>query len=316
MVTHHAAGVASRHQRVQSRKEVGPLKKRIVKDRTKKAYDKACLWFFRWVVAWGIQLPSELWGFDDLVCTGIECLWEEGENRSVAGNLISGLQHATPPLAGCLKGSWRLWNAWGRAEIPMRAPPLTWEMTKALSYVMLRWDCMDCALLLLIGFLSFLRTSEFLSIRRQDLTFAADLSRVHITLPMTKGVSRSGGVESVYIADKDVVKALYHFCSNLLPGDSILRRTGTQFRKIFAAAVLECSLDSGVRPYSLRRGGATYHFRRFGNMDKTMEIGRWQHQKTARVYVNSALAELAVLHLPAKASSRVAEWSAALSTVL
>ena len=316
MGTQHAAGVASRHHRVQSRKEVGPLKKCIIKERTKKAYDKACLWFFGWVIAWGLRLPSETWGFDDLVCAGIECLWEEGENRSVAGNLISGLQHATPPLSGCLKGSWRLWNAWGRAEIPMRAPPLTWEMVKSLSYVLLMWDCRDCALLLLIGFLSFLRTSEFLSIRRQDLTFATDLRRMHINLPSTKGVSRSGGIECVYIADEVVVKAIFNFCSDLLPGDSILHRTGAQFRKVFAAAVLECGLDSGIRPYSLRRGGATYHFRRFGNMDKTMEIGRWQHQKTARVYVNSALAELAVLQLSAGTISRVEEWSAALSVVL
>ena len=32
---------------------------------------------------------------------------------------------------------------------------------------------------------------------------------------------------------------------------------------------------SDFKPYSLQRGGASQHFQRTGNMDVTMEIGRW-----------------------------------------
>jgi hypothetical protein len=109
---------------------------------------------------------------------------------------------------------------------------------------------------------------------------------------------------------------LHAHCKDLLPGDSVLRRTPAQSRLGFNAAVKECHLDSGVRPYSLRRGGSTYHFRLHGSIDKTMEIGRWQHLKTARVYVNTALSEVATLRLGAQASAAVRQYSDALGDIL
>ena len=52
-----------------------------------------------------------------------------------------------------------------------------------------------------------------------------------------------------------------------------------------------------LRPYSLRRGGATFWFSRHLNLDKLIIAGRWQAVKTARVYINEGLAVLAELHL-------------------
>ena len=54
-----------------------------------------------------------------------------------------------------------------------------------------------------------------------------------------------------------------------------------------------------LRPYSLRRGGATWWFCQHGNLDRVMVLGRWQAQKTARMYLNESrtiLAEMRLLH--------------------
>ena len=51
------------------------------------------------------------------------------------------------------------------------------------------------------------------------------------------------------------------------------------------------------RPYSLRRGGATFYFQRHGQLDRLLLQGRWQSSKTARLYINSGLAILAETEL-------------------
>ena len=53
----------------------------------------------------------------------------------------------------------------------------------------------------------------------------------------------------------------------------------------------ELQLKGHFLPYSVRRGGATAHFVQDGSLDITCERGRWGNMKTARVYVNTALAD-------------------------
>ena len=48
-----------------------------------------------------------------------------------------------------------------------------------------------------------------------------------------------------------------------------------------------------VKPYSLRRGGATHHFAQIGNMQAACEKGRWRQVATARLYIDEAAAEVA-----------------------
>lgn len=53
-----------------------------------------------------------------------------------------------------------------------------------------------------------------------------------------------------------------------------------------------------LRPYSLRRGGATFQFRQHGSLDRLLLHGRWLAAKTARMYINEGLALLTSLHVP------------------
>ena len=59
------------------------------------------------------------------------------------------------------------------------------------------------------------------------------------------------------------------------------------------------------RPYSLRRGGATFYFQRHGQLDCLLIQGRWQSSKTARLYINSGLATLAETELRLTPHARV-----------
>ena len=53
--------------------------------------------------------------------------------------------------------------------------------------------------------------------------------------------------------------------------------------------------DLHFRPYSLRRGGATFWFNQHGSFDRLLVQGRWAAARTARVYLNDGLAQLADL---------------------
>lgn len=282
----------SKRTLARQRAKVGPLAEKQVSNSTQAKYTFAVVWFFRWVAIHQVTMPREPWQIDQLVCQAVETLWQEGESRGMCGNLLSGLSLGMPPLRGHLTGSWRLWSAWGKQELPIRAPPLTLAMAQAVAAVCWEWGFSDVAVLVTVGFLCFLRTEEILGLRVKDIVFGANLDSAHLQLPFTKGTRRSGGVEGVSLQCRFTVPVLKHLVQGLLPGDKLLRRSPLQFRRLFKAACSELRLDERVRPYSLRRGGATHFFRVTGSMDAVMEAGRWRDQRTARIYVNTALLEL------------------------
>ena len=63
------------------------------------------------------------------------------------------------------------------------------------------------------------------------------------------------------------------------------------FRAFFADMLGTLGLQGrGFKPYSLRRGGATHHFREFANVSATTLRGRWESIKTARIYITDGIA--------------------------
>ena len=70
------------------------------------------------------------------------------------------------------------------------------------------------------------------------------------------------------------------------------------WRALFTKATEALKLnDLHFRPYSLRRGGATFWFNQHGSFDKLLVQGRWAAARTARVYLNDGLAQLADMSL-------------------
>ena len=76
-----------------------------------------------------------------------------------------------------------------------------------------------------------------------------------------------------------------------------------QFVALFQRAVKFLKLEGlNIRPYSIRRGGATHHFHLNGNMSATVVRGRWSSAKTARIYIEDGLASLAQVRLTSSQS--------------
>ena len=88
------------------------------------------------------------------------------------------------------------------------------------------------------------------------------------------------------------------------------QKSGSASRALFGK-VLE-KLEIGhlcFRPYSLRRGGATWEMQSHGLMERTLMSGRWKNSNVARIYTQDGLALLPKLILSWDAKRRSHQFS-------
>ena len=160
------------------------------------------------------------------------------------------------------------------------------------------------ALSLLLGFHGLLRTGEILGLTKKHLAIASRDTAVLVSLGLTKGGKRHGSAESVKVAVEDITRRCKqwltdpHSSQNLTEAPRLWRKTFSET----LASLGFTSLD--FRPYSLRRGGATFQFRQEGSFDRLMVHGRWQALRTTRLYINEGMSILAELAVPWTGFSR------------
>ena len=191
---------------------------------------------------------------------------------------------------------WRLLKVWSHNELPNRAPPLPEIAVHAIAGRALLQNDPQFALSVLVGFYGMMRTGEILEIKPSQIEVGHLNGPAVISLGMTKGGQRQGTAESITVTVFDVVRRLHQWkassSSPLVVSSSVWR---TKFSEALGALGLE---DFQFRPYSLRRGGATFWFTKHGSLDRLLVQGRWQAAKTARIYINSGLAAAAEMKLP------------------
>ena len=285
---------ASRLDRARARRSLGPLRTLLVSQRTLRyRYRPACIRFFDWLARQNVSLAQTTMGIDEQVSSYIEHLWEEGDGRNMAGDVLSALTFFCPHLKGSLFGGWQLFKAWSRQELPARAPPMPEQWVLAAAALAVRRGWGDIAVLLCVAYFGLLRTMEAACLLAKDCVPAADHSRWVLSLGLTKGGQRRGAVESVVIANPLAGALLRAAVTGQPKGSFLLRRPVAEFRKHFQTLMWELGLAHfKFQPYSLRRGGATQVFRNTGSFDNVSELGRWGHVATARIYINEGLATL------------------------
>ena len=143
------------------------------------------------------------------------------------------------------------------------------------------------------------RTGELLGLRGSHLLYEQKHPKAVISLGMTKGGKRQGVAEAVVIGYDKVVRFIQHWKHLSQPNTALAKSAGA-WRKMFNDALEALRLQKhAFRPYSLRRGGATFWCTKHASLDKVLLLGRWQAPKTARLYINEGLSVLVELQLPA-----------------
>ena len=257
-----------------------------------------------------VQSESHL---DDLVADWIQEEFEDGTPLYLIADALSGLHHLEPYTKKKLCKSWHLYSIWRKYEVPCRAPPLPQDIVLAMAGWCLSNGELVMAALLLVGFHCLLRTGEILSIRPVD--FLLDKTSGLLSLPSSKSGLRNNTRESVSISDPLTIQTVTAMveCKYSLHLQNVpcWDRSASSFRALFGS-IIDCLKLSSLnfRPYSLRRGGATYEMQTHGLMEKTLIRGRWKNSNVARIYICDGLALLPRLRMTWTSKQLVAAYSA------
>ncbi|CAK0822340.1 unnamed protein product [Prorocentrum cordatum] len=229
---------------------------------------------------------------DALVAEYLEGLWASGAGIAAANNTLAGVCFAVPRLRRHLDLSWTLLKAWRHHEPASRVLPLATEAVAAMAGFACAAGAFDVAAPLLVGFEGMLRGAEVFALAWQ-LQFSNDGLSLVIALPVTKAGKRRHCEESVTLHDARIVHFIKVLTQHLPPESSLLQGTVPEFRDVFKALLRSLNLERhGYHIYSLRRGGATTHYRRFENMGLTLIVGRWQDTAVARLYISDGVQTL------------------------
>lgn len=122
--------------------------------------------------------------------------------------------------------------------------------------------------------------------------------QIVISLGLTKAGKRQGAAESVILGFQPAVQLTKRWKSLVSPSATFVS-SSAKWRNLFNECLCALGMDKyHFRPYSLRRGGATYWFAKRQSMDRLLIQGRWASQKTARIYLNEGLSMLTSMDLP------------------
>ncbi len=301
-VAKHLEG-RTREERIRTRKERGTLKQLTVQPSTRARYDKALEKFASYLRWEKILLPTNKSDLDFVVSDYLEHLWATGEGKALASDSLAAIQDKQPQVRHQLLGSWRLLKTWSISELPNRAPPLPESALHAMVGYALFKQWPKFALSLLTAYYGMLRTGEVLNVSPSHATSGGPGRPLVISLGLTKGGKRAGVVESITLGIEDITRRWHQLLST--KGSTKLCPASHIWRGMFAATLEALHFaDYGFRPYSLRRGGATFWFGQHASFSRLLVDGRWQSIKTARAYVNEGLAIMAETKLPWSASSK------------
>eukprot|EP00435_Cladocopium_sp_Y103_P031282 s1676_g7.t2 len=249
---------------------------------------------------------------DDMIADWIQAEFEDGCPLHLFGDALSGLHYFEPFTKRKLTKSWRLYSIWRRYEVPCRAPPVTQGIVLGMAGYCISICELSMAALLLLGFHCLMRTGELLQVRPCD--FILDNTVGLVSIPTSKSGIRHNTRESVTIRDAytlETVAAMIDLRrSQGLENVACWDRSGSAFRDLFRRVLDHLELTSlGFRPYSLRRGGATWEMQSHGLMERTLIRGRWKNSNVARIYIADGLAMIPRLKMTWSAKYKIAQFS-------
>jgi integrase len=288
MVVYLFAGRFSRAEKVRQRKRIN-LEDAALTDKTKSRYYMALRKLTPYV-----ELAKDMGDLDNQVCKWVRRMWRTGEPLLTIGDGLSALHYFQPATRRQVPHAWKLFSVWRRIEIPSRAPPLTRQLVRGMAAQAMEDGNLEMCVLLLLGFTCLLRTGELLNLTIHDFSLS-DTTGV-CALRNTKSGRRHSVNEVVSFTDAitlECVKELLRFRRRHPKGPLLWSSSPSFFRQQFKFFCDAWGLESHeFRPYSLRRGGATFLFQSTNSMEVALVKGRWQSSKVAKLYISDGLSYL------------------------
>lgn len=234
----------------------------------------------------------------------INDMYQNGEPHGYAADFISAISRAVPMARAQIPTARRWLKNWTRGIQRTRALPIPVQVLTWLAGLALAFGRVDLAALLPTAFACTLRTSEVFNLKCQDVVFSPDGTKAIVTLRETK--TSGPNCKEAVVHDRVIVCELLDACAKLRPAEHIYSRParflGDDLK--WLASLVGFSHQS-LLPYSLRRGRATWHMHKYGSLSLTALVGRWKHERTAKIYIDGAAAEWASWQLTEAANKHL-----------
>ena len=283
-------------QRRQSRSALGSLRDRQVSQATLVRYRRAVAQFFDWLEALSVPIPDTTVGFDSLLASYAESLWQEGEPKALLASTLCGLTLEVRSLHGRLQAAWHMHATWAKLEPGKSAPPLTPRLAQAFAGGFLLRGDLRTACMVMLGFHCLLRNCEFMKLRIMDISIFPG-GQGQLRLLHTKIGQRLGITEQVSVTDPWILEWLPAFLRAFPHTGCCMQLTDGQFRRTWSQIRAELGLPGAYTPYGIRRGGATHYFQKCASFSFASDRGRWSTKRATRIYVTCALQDMAALTL-------------------
>ena len=270
------------------------LKYKGIAPKTSRVYRKEVDRFFQYLSAESIVLPSCLTDLDAILAEYVNVMYQNGDSLTQAGWLLSGLRRFLPEVRFRIPTAQQYYQNWVRDHVPFRAVPLPWLVVKALSAAAYQSGHKDLAVLLLLAFCFFLRSVEFITLRRDQIVLDLQTGQVILTLERTKTSKQFQ--QSLVLRHRKLTNLLAKALTGLPSSGPIWPYSAAQFRSCFTALLDHFALvPYNFSLYSIRRGGATHSYVQSRDLNSVAIQGRWRDLKTARIYLDDARATLVKL---------------------
>ena len=173
-------------------------------------------------------------------------------------------------------------KTWQLHELPARTTPFTWTTLQ----IVLRYThsiSPQTSLGLLLAFKYLLRTGELLGVTHKDIIISPDQSSILVRLGLTKISSRNPSSGTVHIIDTVLARLLSIWQKTAAWDIPLIPFTVSKFRTIFQQVLGACDLqDLNLKPYSLRRGGATDMWISSHSYNLVQHTGRWSSERVMK----------------------------------
>ena len=245
---------------------------------------------------------------DRMLSDYVQHLFDSDLPYNHASYAIYGCQWMRPDLKGHLLNTDQLLRAWDKDRFKESHPPMTWEVAVVLSVTMARSGFHAHAIALLLAFDCYLRVSELVNLERRDVILPNDSRAGSIAPGMALRLAhtKTGPNQWVELKRPQVCKLVNAWLTHPSAVGSSQRArvfpfSAHQFRDLLKLA---CHVNgvsgNGYTPHSLRHGGATCDYIGGANLNDVLFRGRWEATKSAKVYLQTGRARLALCTVPLK----------------
>lgn len=249
-----------------------------------------------------LEMPSRR--IDRMLVSFIEHQYRLDAGIALSQHAMSGLSFLDPHLRDRLVCSGATLAAYRQHRPVTSWMPLTIELVTVLSLSMSLLGRRAESVAILVAFDGYLRISEYLQLRRQDIALASDgrLGSAYTGMAIRLRHTKTGPDQWVTIESPTVIGIFTAYLDErrFAPQERVFTFTAHALRSLLRSVSERLGLPhlSRLSPHSLRHGGATSAFLRGRDINYIQHRGRWQSTKSVWRYIQQGASMLLTQDCP------------------